>query len=517
MPTTRLLRRRSERSPAASLHKVHHDASCAAAAGVLIEMEANARPDALAPTSSIDRLERLCDPRSLDLLEPAGARRPTALVAARGRVDGRPIVCYAQDSSVAGGSVGTAEADVVVRALQLARRSLVPVVAFLESAGARLQEGAAALGGFGRIFHENVSLSGRVPQISVITGTSAGGGCYSPALTDFVMIVGHAAMFLTGPRVVREALGENVSTSALGGAAVHERNGVCQFTAADEADAVATVRELLAFLPQHAGVASPRTAPIPPLAGHPEQLVPADGRLVYDVRSVIAGLVDGGGFLEVSSRWARNLVVGFSRIRGAAVGVVANQPRHLGGVIDSDASEKGARFVRTCDAHGIPLVVLVDTPGFMPGLRQETAGIIRRGAELLRAFAGARVPRVTVVLRKAFGGAYITMNSKDLGADLAVAWPEAEIGIMGSRAAVGIINRRELAVAPSPERLAQQLADAYGTKHLSAARALELGLLDAVIEPATTRERLAAALADAAQPPRVHRAVGERVSPRGGR
>ena len=449
-----------------------------------------------------DRLGLLCDAGSLRRLAPSAAAprfRRVGVVAATGTVAGRPVVCYAQDSSVAGGSVGTAEADVVVAALRAARHADVPLVAFLESGGARLQEGAAALGGFGRIFFENVALAGRVPQISVITGVSAGGGSYSPALTDFVVMVDGASMFLTGPRVVREAMGEEVTAAELGGAAVHERNGVCQFTAADDADAVRIVHELLAHLPDCAGATPPRTAPLPPLAAEAGAAVPADERRVYDVRTVIERLADGGAFLEASPRWARNLVIGFARIEGTAVGVIANQPRHLGGVLDSDASIKGARFVRTCDMLGVPLVVLVDTPGFMPGVRQEAAGIIRHGAELLHAFAGARVPRATVVLRKAYGGAYITMNSKDLGADLAVAWPQAQIGIMSPRAAVGVIHRRQLAAAERPDTLAEQLAGEYAAHHLSAQRALELGLLDAVIEPDRTREWVASALAFAAE------------------
>jgi acetyl-CoA carboxylase carboxyltransferase component len=415
-------------------------------------------------------------------------------VGARGRVRGRPIVCYAQDASLAGGSVGTAEAETVVRVLRIARDEGFPLVAFLESGGARLQEGAAALGGFGRIFFQNVALSGVVPQISVVTGVAAGGACYSPALTDFVVMTAEASMFLTGPRVVQEALGEDVTTGSLGGARVHERNGVCHFVAPGDRAAIGLAHELLGYLPQTAHGAPALAAAESPLAVDPGTLVPAEKRRTYDVRDVARALVDGGRLLEVSARWSRNLVTAFARIEGAAVGIVANQPRHLGGVIDVDASQKGARFVQTCDTFGLPLVVLVDTPGFMPGSRQEAAGIIRHGAQLLRAFAAATVPRVTVVLRKAYGGAYITMNSKDVGADLALAWPDAEIGVMGARAAVGIIHRRELAVAPDSERAAASFADAYAMRHLSARTAHELGVIDEVIAPEQTRDRLAAAL-----------------------
>jgi acetyl-CoA carboxylase carboxyltransferase component len=344
-----------------------------------------------------------------------------------------------------------------------------------------MQEGLAALGGFGRIFSANVALSGRVPQISVVTGVSAGGGCYSPALTDFVVMVEGASMFLTGPGVVREAIGEDVDAAALGGTRVHERNGVCDLVAPDVPAAADVTRALLSFLSPHA--AAPRPAP----PGDPGRFVPHAPRKTYDVRDVVRSFADAADFLELAPRWARNIVTGFCRIEGRAVAVVANQPRHLGGVIDSAASEKAARFVRTCSSFGLPLVVLVDTPGFMPGMSQESAGVIRHGAGLLRAFSEARVPRLTVVLRKAYGGAYITMNSKDLGAHLAFAWPGAELGVMAARQAVGIIHRRE------PEL--DELADRYASEHLGAEVAARKGFVDEVIAPAETRERLAWGLA----------------------
>jgi acetyl-CoA carboxylase carboxyltransferase component len=434
-------------------------------------------------------LAALCDRGSLRPLGPAAARDVGA-VAALGRIEGRPVVAYAQDSRHAGGSVGTLEADVVVHALRHARGERLPVVGFFESAGARLQEGAAALGAFGRIFSESVALRGHAPQISVITGASAGGGCYSPALTDFVVMTKPSAMFLTGPKVVQEAVGEDIAAHALGGPRVHERSGVCHFVADDDAAAMAVVRELLHYLEVRA--ASP---PPPGERPDPGRHVPARPRQVYDVRSVLGDILDAGRLLEVAPRWARNLVVGYGRLDGRAVGVVANQPRYIGGVLDVCASEKGARFVSTCERFGIPLVVLVDTPGFMPGSSQEAGGIIRHGAELVRAFSAATVPRLTVVLRKAYGGAYITMNAKDLGADLAIAWAGAQIGIMGARSAVQIVHRRELARDPRPKALADDLAVRYAAQHISAARALELGLLDAVIDPSETRSRLVLALA----------------------
>jgi adenylyl-sulfate kinase len=439
-----------------------------------------------------ERLERLCDPGSLERL--SAASDGLCVVAGHGLVGGRPVVCYALDSRVAGGSVGVEEAGVVVDALQRSRRVGAPLVAFLESAGARLQEGAGALGGFGRIFSENVALRGRVPQVSVITGTSAGGGCYSPALTDFVVMTERASMFLTGPRIVKQALGEEIAAPDLGGVQVHERNGVCHFVAADDDEAAALTRDVLGHLPQHAGEPPPRAVPEPPAAWDPSAPLPPHPRSFYDVRAVVAALVDGGRFLEVAPRWARNIVVGFARLEGCPIAVVANQARHLGGIIDVDASQKAASFVRTCDAFGLPLLVLVDTPGFMPGTRQESAGVIRHGAELVRAFAAATTPRATVVLRKAYGGAFITMNAKDLGADAAFAWPGAEIGIMSPRSAVEIIHGRRLREAAAPERHASRLAEQYARTHLSADAARRLGVIDAVIDPVTTRARLVATL-----------------------
>jgi len=446
-----------------------------------------------------ERLERLCDPGSLRTVPPprlaSGGFTRVAVTGGRGLVQGRPIVCYAQDSSLAGGSVGTAEAETIVRVLRIGGQQRVPLVAFLESGGARLQEGAASLGGFGRIFFENVALSGRVPQISVVTGTAAGGACYSPALTDFVVMTGVASMFLTGPTVVNEALGEDITAAALGGAWVHERNGVCHFVARDDPAAVDTVRELLGYLPQRAGERPPTAPPGRATGVDPGALVPSEPRRVYDVRAVARAIVDAARFLEVSARWSRNLVTGFARVGGRPVGIVANQPRHLGGIIDVDAAEKGAWFVRTCDAYGLPLLVLVDTPGFMPGTRQEAAGIIRHGAQLLRAFAEARVPRISVILRKAYGGAYIAMNSRDVGASRAFAWPGAEIGILGARSAARILHRREIAVAADGDTATERFARAYAERHLSTATALRTGVIDEVIEPMETRIRVLTALA----------------------
>jgi adenylyl-sulfate kinase len=436
-----------------------------------------------------ERLELLCDPGTVRPLGPTAAG--VGVRVARGRVDGRAVVCYAQDRRASGGSVGVAEADAIVAALRRSGAEGAPLVAFIESAGARLQEGTGALDGFGRIFFANVALGGHVPQISVIVGTSAGGGSYSPALTDFVVMTEQAAMFLTGPKVVSQALGEEVDMAALGGPAVHERNGVCHLVARDDGDAAALTRELLGHLPQTSSSPPPLRPPEDPPAADPAAPVPADPRRAYDVRAVVRALVDGGRLLEIAPRWARNMVCGLARLEGRPVGIVANQSRYLGGIIDVTASQKAARFIRTCDAYRLPLLAIVDTPGFMPGTRQEQAGIIRHGAELLRAFAAATVPRATVIVRKAFGGAFITMNSKGLGADAVFAWPAAQLGVMGAQAAVEIIHRRALRDGSAS---AERLAERYAERELAPAGALRRGAIDEVIEPARTRERVAAVL-----------------------
>ncbi|MGI8429818.1 MAG: acyl-CoA carboxylase subunit beta [Solirubrobacteraceae bacterium] len=451
-----------------------------------------------APLSALERLEVLCDRDSLDVFRSAvlssamgeKARPGDGSIGGAGRVGGRQVFCYAQDPSYMGGSLGAAHADTIVRVLELADRARAPVVGFVSSGGARLQEGVAALGGYARIFRRTVALSGRVPQISVVTGLSAGGGAYSPALTDWTVMTDDASMFLTGPSVVREALGEDVTAAELGGRRVHERNGVCHFVAPNDVDAAYLARELLGYLPSHRDQPAPLQPARPASGRDPSAPVPDEARRVYDVREVIRAIVDAGELLEVSAGWARNLVTGFARIDGATIGVIANQPRHLGGTLDAATSQKGARFVSKCNAFGIPLLVLVDTPGYMPGTRQEGAGVIRFGATLVHAFAEATVPRVTVILRKAFGGAFITMNSKDLGADYVFAWPQAQIGVMGAKPAVGIINRRELAAASDPGAAREQLAAEYTDTQLGPEVAAREGFVDELISPGQTRSRL---------------------------
>ncbi len=448
------------------------------------------------------RLELLCDPGSLEAVRSSarsrrlgdGAAAGDGVIAAIGRVAGRPVACYAQDVSYLGGSLGEVHADTIDRLLRLAGRARIPVVGFVESGGARIQEGTAALCGYGRIFRHNALLSGVVPQISIIGGLAAGGGCYSPALTDFVAMTEEATMFLTGPAVVGEVTGEAIGMRELGGPRVHERNGVCDFVVADDEAAVELAHGLLGYLPQHSGAAPPRALGSPPAVADPGIAVPSSPRRVYDVRAVCGGIVDGGSLLEVAPRWARSIFTAFARLDGRPVGVIANQPRYLGGILDADSAQKGACFVERCDAFGLPLIVLVDTPGFMPGQDQENAGVIRFGATLVRAFARATVPRLTVVLRKAYGGAFIAMNSRDLGADLVFAWPGAEIGVMSADSAMTIVRRRELAAASDPIALRRALAEAYAQEHLGAEVAAAEGFVDEVIEPSQTRTRLLGAL-----------------------
>ena len=461
-----------------------------------------AQPPVEERLSPLERLEVLCDPGSLDVIRSEVASRHMGektragdgVVGGAGRIEGRPVFCYAQDAGYMGGSLGEAHADTIVRVIRLAGRAGAPVVGFVESGGARMQEGIGALGGYGRVFRETVALSGRVPQVSIVTGLSAGGGAYSPALTDFIVMTRAASMFLTGPKVVHDALGEDVTAAELGGTRVHQRNGVCHFVAETDAGAALLARELLGYLPQTSGSAPAARPAGDRMARDPGSIVPAEARSVYDVRDVARRVLDDGALLEVAPGWARNIVTGFGRLDGRTVGLIANQPRYLGGVLDAASSQKGARFVGKCNAFGIPLVVLVDTPGYMPGVRQEGAGVIRHGAALVHAFAEARVPKVTVVLRKAYGGAFITMNSKDLGADFVFAWPQAEIGVMGARPAVGIIHRRDLAAADDTEASRGRLADAYAETHLRPQVAARDGYVDELIAPAETRGRLSWAL-----------------------
>jgi propionyl-CoA carboxylase beta chain len=417
---------------------------------------------------------------------PAGDGVVTGVASIRGR----PAAVFAQDPTALGGSLGEVHATKIARVLDHAGRARCPVVGLLDSGGARIQEGVAALDGYGEIFRRNVALSGRVPQISVVLGPCAGGAVYSPALTDLVIMQrGRAHMFVTGPRVVKAVTFEDVTLNDLGGADVHaQSSGVAHLVADSAAEALELARRVLSYLPNSCWEAPP---PYPPGEAEPMPHIPSDHRVPYDVRDIVKGVVDSGSFLELHAAFARNIVVGFGRIDGEAVGVVANQPLVLAGCLDIAASEKAARFVRLCDAFGVPLVTLVDVPGFLPGTGQEAGGIIRKGAKLLYAYAEATVPRVTVVLRKAFGGAYIVMNSKSLGADAAYSWPGAELAVMGAEGAVDVIYRRDIDADPTarPELIERYRAEAMAP-HIPAERLS----IDEVIAPGETRHVVAATL-----------------------
>jgi acetyl-CoA carboxylase carboxyltransferase component len=432
------------------------------------------------------RLELLFDPGTF---KPIRSAVGDGVLSGSGSVNGRPVYAWAQDGGFKGGSLGERGGETIARTLDQAAKLGVPVVGFPHSGGARLQEGVGALHAYSRIFRAQ-AIAG-VPQISVIGGPCAGGAAYSPALGDLTVMAGHdAKMFLTGPAVVERVTREQVTALELGGPKVHGRNGVAHLFAEHDVHAAELVRSALAHLPSKAGGGLPLYPPADPAAGDPGEVLPAREREVYDVRDVAARLIDDGELLEFGPRWARNLVVGFARISGAPVGIIANQPKHLGGCLDAESSQKGAWFVDLCDRFGLPLVVLVDTPGFLPGARQERQAIIRHGAALVAAFTRATVPRVTVTLRQAYGGAHIVMNSRDLGADLTLAWPDAAIGVMGARQAVEVVERRALAAGADPDALAGRYAD----EHLPVEIAAAGGFVDEVVEPGDTRDRVAEVL-----------------------
>jgi acetyl-CoA carboxylase carboxyltransferase component len=420
-----------------------------------------------------------------------GAKRPAGdgVVTGSARVSGRPVGVFAQDPSALGGSLGELHAAKISRVLDQAERARNPVVGLLDSGGARIQEGVGSLDGYGGIFRRNVRLSGRVPQISVVLGACAGGAVYSPALTDIVIMAESARMFLTGPRVVKSVTFEDVGPAELGGPAVHSKeSGVAHLVGADDSAALALASRVLGYLPSSCWAPLPQWMPQSP---EPMPELPPDHRSAYDVRTVVRGVVDRGSFLELQARFARNIVIGFARVEGRPVGVVANQPQNRAGTLDINSSEKAARFVRMCDAFGLPLVTLVDTPGFLPGTAQERGGVIRKGAKLLYAFSEATVPRVTVVLRKAFGGAYIVMNSRSLGADAVFAWPGAELAVMGAEGAVDVVWRRDLERDPASR---DALVERYREEAMAASLSAERLSVDEVIEPSQTRHAIAATL-----------------------
>ncbi|WP_407670182.1 acyl-CoA carboxylase subunit beta [Nonomuraea solani] len=428
-------------------------------------------------------------------------RRPytDGVVTGWGPVHGRTVFVYAHDFRIFGGALGEAHAAKIHKLMDLAEAAGAPIVGLCDGAGARIQEGVSALAGYGGIFQRNVRNSGVIPQISVMLGPCAGGAAYSPALTDFVFMIRNTSqMFITGPDVIQSVTGEIISHDDLGGADVHATtSGVAAFVHDDEAECLEEVRYLLSLLPSNNREQPPALPPGDPVDRPTDRLldlVPADPRRSYDMRDVIEEIVDDGDFTEVHERWAENLICGLARLGGQVTGIVANQPARLAGVLDIEASEKGARFVAMCDAFNIPLVTLVDVPGFLPGVGQEHGGIIRHGAKLLYAYCNATVPRIQVILRKAYGGAYIVMDSRSVGADLSFAWPTNEIAVMGAEGAANVIFRREIAGAEDPERVRRRRVAEYREQLMHPYYAAERGLVDDVIEPGETRARLVGAL-----------------------
>jgi acetyl-CoA carboxylase carboxyltransferase component len=421
------------------------------------------------------------------------------VVTGHGTVDGRTVYVFAQDFTVLGGSLSETQSEKICKLLDLAMKNGSPVIGLNDSGGARIQEGIGSLAGFSELFQRNVMASGVVPQISSIFGPCAGGAVYSPALTDFVVMVQEKSyMFLTGPKVVKATINEDVTVEALGGAAMHaSRSGVSDYAAVTEEDAIVYIRRLLSFLPQN-NLENPPvvecTDPSDRLIEDLNGIVPENPNAAYDMKEVILQIVDNRDFFEIKENFAPNIIVGFARFNGMTVGIVANQPAHLAGVLDIDSSVKGARFVRFCDCFNIPVVTLVDVPGFLPGTAQEYGGVIRNGAKILYAFAEATVPKVTVITRKAYGGAYCVMSPKHLRGDINYSWPTGEIAVMGAKGAVGILHGREAAKAEDPSAFLAEKEKEYQDKVTNPYIAAQRGFIDDIIEPSHTRSRIIRAL-----------------------
>jgi acetyl-CoA/propionyl-CoA carboxylase carboxyl transferase subunit len=448
------------------------------------------------------RLTNLFDPGTLAVLR---ARDNSGVLAARGRINGTKAIAYCTDATIMGGAMGAEGCRHIVEAIDTASRERSPVIGLWHSGGARLAEGVEALDGVGQVFAAMVRASGRVPQISVVLGAAAGGAAYGPALTDIVIMAPEGRVFVTGPDVVRSVTGEQIDMEALGGPSAHgKKSGVAHVVASSEADALLWARHIASLF------ARPGMFDLHSIGEEVDfsEYLPAQPQRAYDVRPLLRAILDGpepgrcdpaGGFAELQPKWAPNIVVGLGRLAGRTIGVVANNPLRLGGCLDSASAEKASRFVRMCDALGVPLLVVVDVPGYLPGVGQEWDGVVRRGAKLLHAFAEAIVPRVTLVTRKAFGGAYIAMNSRSLGATQVFAWPDAQVAVMGAKAAVGILHRKALAAAAEEEReaLHAKLAEHHERIAGGVDRAVAIGVVDEVIKPVQTRRRLAEALAAA--------------------
>jgi propionyl-CoA carboxylase beta chain len=462
-----------------------------------------------------ERIEMLVDPGSFTEIDEFARHRSTnfglennrpygdGVVIGYGSIDGRTVAIFSQDFTVMGGSLGEVYGEKMVKIMDFALKAGVPIIGINDSGGARIQEGVVSLGLYGEIFRRNVRSSGVIPQISLIMGPCAGGAVYSPALTDFTVMVNETShMFITGPEVIKTVTGEEVGFEELGGAHTHSsKTGNSHYMASDEADAIDFVKALLAYLPAnnldlppHFPVDEGSTLEITERDFALDTVIPDSANQPYDMKKVIEAIVDDGEFLEIHSLFAPNMVVGFGRIEGESVGIVANQPLQLAGTLDIDASEKAARFVRTCDAFSIPIITLVDVPGFLPGTSQEWNGIIRRGAKLLYAYGEATVPMITIICRKAYGGAYDVMGSKHLGADINLAWPTAQIAVMGAQGAVNILYRKELSESKDPEKLRKDLIADYEDTLANPYVAAERGYIDGVIEPHETRTSILRAL-----------------------
>ncbi|TVQ03405.1 MAG: acyl-CoA carboxylase subunit beta [Balneolaceae bacterium] len=411
------------------------------------------------------------------------------------KIEGRPVYLFSQDFTVFGGSLSETHAEKICKIMDLALKNGVPVIGLNDSGGARIQEGVSSLGGYAEVFWRNSMTSGVVPQISAVMGPCAGGAVYSPALTDFIyMVKGTSYMFVTGPNVVKTVTHEDVTSEELGGADAHGiKSGVAHFATENDADCLQNIRKLITYIPQNCEERVPvqkAKEPSPSKAARLDELIPLNPNKPYDIKDVIEGVIDEGSFYEVHKQYADNIVVGFARLAGRTVGIVANQPLSLAGVLDISASLKGARFVRFCDAFNIPLLVFEDVPGFLPGTDQEWGGIIKHGAKLLYAFCEATVPKMTVITRKAYGGAYDVMNSKHIRADYNVAWPTAEIAVMGTKGAVEIIFRKEIAAAENPGNKQKELEKRYNEEFAHPYKAAARGFIDDVILPSETREKL---------------------------
>ena len=463
------------------------------------KMTARERLEMLLDDGSFQEVDALVEHRCTDFGMEGNIIPGDGVVCGHGTIDGKAVHCFAQAFTVYGGSLGEMHGLKICKILDMAMKAGTPVIGLNDSGGARIQEGVASLGSYAEIFFRNVRASGVIPQISVIMGPCAGGAVYSPAITDFIVMVDQTAhMFITGPEVIKTVTNEEVSFEDLGGAMTHgSKSGVTHFTAGSDEEALELTRDLIGLLPSNnlSGVPNKSLGDSSErLCESLDSIVPEDPNKPYDVGDVISTILDAGAFLEVQADYAGNIVVGFGRLDGTTVGVVANQPKVLAGCLDIDASTKAARFVRFCDAFGIPLLTLVDVPGFLPGANQEWGGIIRHGAKLLYAYSEATVPKMTVILRKAYGGAYDVMCSKHIRADYNVAWPTAELAVMGADGAVQIIHRRRIDAAGNPEEERQRLVDEYTERFANPYQAAAMGYIDDVIEPSDTRRRLVKAL-----------------------